>query len=100
MTANALTKTLALGAITGMRSMSGPATVATSHHGAMKHVVAVGHLLLRENRHSRDGLMRANVDLKALRLDNFDRSQASAIRAMLLQPAVGPTEGNESSGQR
>jgi uncharacterized membrane protein len=40
MTANALTKTLALGAITGMRSMSGPAAVATAHHGALKHVVA------------------------------------------------------------
>jgi uncharacterized membrane protein len=40
MTTHALTKTLALGAITGMRSMSGPATVATAHLGAMKHVVA------------------------------------------------------------
>jgi uncharacterized membrane protein len=40
MTPAAFTKTLALGAITGMRSMAGPATVAIGQHGALKHVVA------------------------------------------------------------
>ena len=53
MTGNAFTKTLALAAITGMRSMSGPATVATARHGALKHVVAamaVGEMIADKTR--------------------------------------------------
>jgi hypothetical protein len=45
----------------------------------------MGHLLLRENRHSHNGIMRANVDLHAIQRQNFDQSQASAIRTMLLE---------------
>ena len=51
----------------------------------------MGHLLLRENSHSHNGLMRANVDLHAIHLQNFDQSQASAIRTMLLERTAGAT---------
>jgi hypothetical protein len=47
----------------------------------------MGHLLLRENRHSRTGLMRANAELDAIHLKNFDTSQANRIRTMLLEPS-------------
>ena len=51
----------------------------------------MGHLLLRENSHSHNGLMRANVDLHAIQLQNFDQSQANTIRTMLLEPTAGAT---------
>ena len=51
----------------------------------------MGHLLLRENSHSRNGLMRANVDLQAIQRQNFDQSQASTIRNMLLEPTAAAT---------
>ena len=51
----------------------------------------MGHLLLRANRHSRKGIMRANVDLHAIDLQGFDRSQASNIRTMLSELTGGAT---------
>lgn len=51
----------------------------------------MGHLVLRENSHSQKGLMRANVDLHAIHLQNFDESQASTIRTMLLELTAGAT---------
>ena len=60
----------------------------------------MGHLLLQENRHSQNGLMRAIVDLHAIQRQNFDQSQASAIRTMLLERTAGITATQKWSGQR
>ena len=43
----------------------------------------VGHLLLGANSHSGSGIMRANVDVRALRPQSFDEAQARALRARL-----------------
>ena len=51
----------------------------------------MGHLVLRANRHSPDGIMRANVDLHAMDLQGFNKSQASSIRTMLLELTAGVT---------
>ena len=69
---------------------------------ALGNVIAheMGHLVLRENSHSHNGLMRANADLHAIHLQNFDSSQASTIRTMLLEPTAAAPQGNKSSGQR
>jgi len=40
----------------------------------------MGHFLLRENGHSYNGIMRANIHLHTIQRQNFDASQASAIR--------------------
>jgi hypothetical protein len=44
----------------------------------------VGHLVLRTNSHSRGGIMRANVDVHAMHLQSFDKTQARTIRATLM----------------
>lgn len=41
MNTTTVTRTLALGAITGMRSMAGPTTWALGHEGGLKRVAAV-----------------------------------------------------------
>ena len=44
----------------------------------------VGHLLLRTTSHSRSGIMRANVDARAIHLQSFDTTQAGTIRTALM----------------
>lgn len=51
----------------------------------------IGHLVLRANRHSPDGIMRANVDLHAIHLQGFDKTQARTIRTLLLELTAGVT---------
>ena len=53
---------------------------------ALAHVVAheVGHLLLQENRHSRSGIMRADVPGYTSHLQTFSSTEARAIREALL----------------
>ena len=51
----------------------------------------MGHLVLQENSHSQNGLMRAIVDLHAIHLQNFDQAQAGTIRTMLVEPAAAAT---------
>jgi hypothetical protein len=53
---------------------------------ALAHVVAheVGHLLLRENGHSRSGIMRADVPGYTSHLQTFSSTEARAIRVALL----------------
>ncbi len=61
---NALKQTLALGAVTGMRSMAGPATLALDYPGVMKTVVpllAAGEMLL-----DKTGLVGDRVDAAPL----------------------------------
>ena len=45
----------------------------------------VGHLLLGANSHSPSGIMRANVDVRALHLQSFDKAQAHTIRTTLME---------------
>ena len=60
---------------------------------ALGNVIAheMGHLVLRENSHSHNGIMRATPDLHAMHLRNFDESQASIIRTMLLELTASAT---------
>jgi hypothetical protein len=51
----------------------------------------VGHLVLRSNRHSRSGIMRANADVHAIHLQSFDKTQARSIRTMLMEPTARAT---------
>ena len=44
----------------------------------------VGHLVLRTNSHSRNGIMRAHVGVHAIHLQSFDERQARTIRATLM----------------
>lgn len=46
----------------------------------------VGHLLLGANSHSRSGIMRAHVNVRALPLQSFDKTQAGTIRTTLMEP--------------
>jgi hypothetical protein len=50
----------------------------------------VGHLLLGMNSHSPRGIMRANMDTRAIDLQSFNRAQTHTIRTALV----------ESSGRR
>jgi hypothetical protein len=52
----------------------------------------VGHLVLGANSHSRSGIMRADMDVKALHLRSFDKRQAAAIRTSLMELTAGNTE--------
>ncbi len=45
----------------------------------------VGHLMLGANSHSRGGIMRARMNVHALHLQSFDRTQAGTIRASLME---------------
>jgi hypothetical protein len=51
----------------------------------------VGHLLLGVNSHSRSGIMRANVDVRTLLLQRFDKTQERIIRTALMEPTAGST---------
>ena len=51
----------------------------------------VGHLLLGANSHSRSGIMRANVDVRALHLQSFEKTQAHTIRTTLMALTAGTT---------
>ena len=51
----------------------------------------VGHLVLGANSHSRSGIMRAHVDVRALHLQSFDTAQAHTIRTTLMAPTAGTT---------
>ena len=44
----------------------------------------VGHLVLGANSHSRSGIMRANVDVRAFHIQRFDETQAHTIRLRVL----------------
>ena len=51
----------------------------------------VGHLLLQTNSHSRSGVMRAQMDVQAIRLQHFDKAQAGTIHATLTQQTTRMT---------
>jgi len=51
----------------------------------------VGHLLLGANSHSRSGIMRANVNVRAVQLQSFERTQALTIRTTLMALAASTT---------
>ena len=51
----------------------------------------VGHLLLRENRHSQTGIMRTAVDMHAVHVQSFDTTQANTIRKRLTERTAGAT---------
>ena len=66
---------------------------ALQHFGnSLGNIIAheVGHLLLGPNSHSRSGIMRANVDLRARHLQTFEKAQAQRIRTMLRELAADP----------
>ena len=57
-----------------------------------------GHLLLGANSHSRSGIMRANVDVRALQLQSFDKAQAHTIRTTLMAvTAESPPMGGSNA---
>jgi hypothetical protein len=45
----------------------------------------VGHLVLTTGGHSRSGIMRANVDVRAIQLQTFDKTQARTMRTTLMR---------------
>ena len=45
----------------------------------------VGHLLLGANSHSPSGIMRPHVDVRALPLQSFEKTQARTIRTTLME---------------
>ena len=49
----------------------------------------VGHLVLRVNGHSLYGIMRANMDVYAIRLQTFDKTQARTIQTRLMELTAG-----------
>jgi hypothetical protein len=51
----------------------------------------VGHLVLGANSHSRTGIMRPHVDVRALPLQSFEKTQAETIRTALMALAVVAT---------
>ena len=73
---------------TAFASMPGPKFFAIQLGAVIAH--EVGHLVLPEKGHSRHGIMRANVDVQhPTHLPSFEKSQASSIRTMLLEPSAG-----------
>jgi hypothetical protein len=63
---------------------------ATLFSNSLGNVIAheVGHLALQVTGHSQAGIMRANVDLRAIHLRGFDAKQAGAIRTRLMKPTA------------
>jgi hypothetical protein len=51
----------------------------------------VGHLLLGVNSHSRSGIMRSHVDVRALPLQSFEKTQARTIHTTLMQLTADAT---------
>jgi hypothetical protein len=71
-------------------SMPGPKFFAIQLGAVIAH--EVGHLVLPDKSHSRHGIMRAEMDARhALYQNSFDKSQATTIRATLLELTTGTT---------